>query len=101
MGQQVLNLVTLWDGVDYAPSSNSAIRTNGKPIQTVWCIKTLSGNVTVTLDAKNANIGGNISNVITLPATAFTQGNMYDLNIRSVVYGNATDKTTPPLVGLY
>lgn len=101
MGQQVLNLVGVWDGVDYSPSSNTTIGTRNKPIQTVWCVRTLSGNVTVTFDAQDSNIGGNVCNVVTLPATAFIQGNMYDLNIKKVVYANNTDKTSPPFYALY
>lgn len=67
--------------------------------------KTLSGNVTITTTGEGqGNVSmltdANIFAEYTFDSTAFTQGQVYDMYIKKVQYGNAGDQADPPFIGL-
>lgn len=100
MGKIALNYVQIQHNVDYSPGTG-VIKQGGRAIQEFLVTKTLSGNVTITLNSNNSNINGQTCNVITFPATAFTVGRIYDMEIKKIAYANAGDQSDSPLYAIY
>lgn len=69
-------------------------------IQDVWIIKKPAGNVTITTSNAGANVSNNVYATYTLTPSAFIEGEIYNINIKSVSYANAIDIATPPIVGI-
>lgn len=65
----------------------------------------LSGNVTITTINNGETNQSNLSNAniyseMTLPASAFTPGTVYNIRLKKVSYANASDQIDPKFIGL-
>jgi hypothetical protein len=97
--------VPLNHNVEYDQDNKNSTYNMISRIDSFLVNKTLAGNVTITTTGQGqGNVdmltSANIFSEYTFDATAFTQGQVYDIYIKKVQYSNAGDQANPPLIGL-
>lgn len=97
--------VPLRHDVEYDQANTASTYNMISRIDSFLVKKTLSGTVTITTTAEGqGNVtmltAANVNAEFTFPATAFTQGEVYDMYVKKVSYSDAGDQSDPPFVGL-
>lgn len=98
MKSRCLNLyVPLTHETDFTSSNYSSAISR---IQDVWVIRKPLGDVTITTPNNGANVLNNVYSTYTLTPSAFIEGEIYNINIKSVSYANSGDISSPPILGI-
>ena len=97
--------VPLRHNVEFDQSNVNSTYNMISRIDSFLVTKTLSGNVKITTTGQGqGNVSmltaANVFSEYTFDSSAFIAGQVYDMYIKKIQYGNSGDQSDPPLIGL-